>query len=91
MTAVGDLLTRGAADHAVWSEITALLDQRRRLVESERRRLLETDQLVTVERVMVLIAAVADIVKRYVTDRQALAAISEELRRLADAGAETIH
>ena len=91
LRAVGDLLARGAEDHAVWGEIMSLLDQRRRLAESERRRLLETDQMITAERVMVLIATVADIVKRYVTDRQALAGISEELRKLANADAETVH
>ena len=91
LRAVGDLLDRGAADHALWSEIMALLDPRRRLVESERRRLLETDQMIAAERVLVLIATVADIVKRYVTDRQALAGISEELRRLAHADAATVH
>ena len=47
--------------------------------------------MIAAERVLVLIATVADIVKRYVTDRQALAGISEELRRLAHADAATVH
>lgn len=77
---------RGASDYAAWDEVTRLLEQRRRLVESERRRLVDMQQMITTERAMVLLAAVVETVREHVTDRAALAAISNDLRTLVAAG-----
>ena len=77
-----DLVDRGLADYAAWSEIRSLIEQRRRLVESERKRLVELQQMITTEQAMTLLAAVADTVRTHVTDRDALAAISADLGRL---------
>ncbi len=49
---------------------------------SERRRLVELQQTITVERALVLIGAIAGIIKAHVTDRVTLAAISADLARL---------
>ncbi len=75
-------LDGGLADYAAWQDVRGLLDQRRRLVESERKRLVETHQMISSERAMVLIAAVVDTVRRHVTDRGALAAISADIGKL---------
>lgn len=72
----------GVMDYAAWDDIRSLLDQRRRTVESERKRLVEMQQTITTERAMLLLAAVADTIRRHVTDRDILAAISAELGRL---------
>lgn len=79
---LGELIERGASDHAAWSEIAALLEQRRRLVESERRRLVEMQQVITAEQAMVLIAAVVDVVRKHVSDRHILSAISRDIGAL---------
>lgn len=76
------LIERGGVDSEVWREIALAIEQRRRLVESERKRLVEMQQTITAEQAMVLLAAVVDTVKRNVTDRAALAAISADLGRL---------
>lgn len=76
------LITSGANEAATWSEIGSLLQQRVRLVESERKRLIDMQQTVTVERALVFVSALMESVKRHVHDRAALAAISADLGRL---------
>lgn len=70
-------------DYDLWGEVTALLDLRKRLVESERKRLVEMQQMITSERAMVLLTTVVDIIRTHVSDRNTLAAISAEFRKLA--------
>lgn len=76
------LIERGNDDYQAWQDVRGLLDQRRRLVESERKRLVESHQMISSERAMVLIAAIVDTVRRHVTDRGALAAISTDIGKI---------
>lgn len=76
------LVGEGLTDHDIWHEISDLLDQRRKLVESEQKRLVAMKQLITSEQAMTLIAALAGIVKRHVTDRVVLSGIQNDLTRL---------
>lgn len=76
------LINRGIADWAAWQEIQNTIEQRRRLVESERKRLDQMEQLVTVSEMMVLASALLSSVQIHVTDRRALAAISADFTRL---------
>ncbi len=80
MDSLGHLIERGRGDWAAWSEVRSILDQRRRTVESERKRLVDMQQMMTQEKAMVLMAALSDSVRRHVTDPGALAAISADLR-----------
>lgn len=80
------LISRGVSDYAAWHEVGDLLERKRKLAESERKRLTEMEQMMTAEQAMVLLSAVVDTVRRHVTDRAALAAISEDVRRLVAAG-----
>jgi len=73
------LIGSGLADHEVWYEIQTLLEQRRRLVESEQKRLISMQQMVTAEQATALITAVLDSVKRNVTDRAVLMAIQTDM------------
>lgn len=79
---LGQLIESGSSDWAAWAEVRSLIDQRRRTVESERKRLVEMQQMITQERAMVLMTAVVDVIRRNVSDRGALAAISADLRAL---------
>lgn len=65
-----------------WPEIVSLIEQRRKLVETERKRLVEMQQMITAEQAAVLIAALTDAVRRHVDDPDALAAIASEFDRL---------
>lgn len=78
---VGALIERAGADSAAWREIHAAVDQRRKLVESERKRLVEMQQMVTAEQAMTFVAALAESVRRNVSDPRAVAAISADLAR----------
>lgn len=76
------LILRGLADHAAWQDISQSLEQRRKLVESERKRLVEMQQMISTEQAMILLAAIVDTVRRHVSDRSALSAISADITKL---------
>jgi len=80
---VGALITIGADDWAAWDNVRTLLEQRRRLVESERRRVVELQQVITAERAALLFGLITETIRRHVKDPAALGAIAEELGRLA--------
>lgn len=80
------LIDEGATDYAAWQDVRSLLEQRRRTVESERKRLVEMQQTITAERAMLLIGAIAGIVKAHVSSRQELAAITRDIGALLDKG-----
>jgi hypothetical protein len=86
LTRIGELIQAGAADYAAWAEIIGLLQERRKLVESERKRLVELGQMITAERVITLVGVVEDAVRRHLPAhvdeahaRTILAAIAAEL------------
>lgn len=82
LNAILDLIGQGHADYRAWGELQSVLEQRKRLVESERKRLVEMQQMVTSQQAMGLITAIIESVKRNVTDRAALAAIQTDFIRL---------
>lgn len=80
------VVSRGHSDSEAWREVLGLVERRRKLVESERKRMVEAGQMVSVEQAMVLVCAIGDSVRRNVQDRTALAAISADIRRLTSTG-----
>lgn len=82
LNVIGELITRGHADYAAWGEIAAVLEQRRRLVESERRRTIELQQTISVNQAMVLVTALLSSIKAHVQDRATLAKIQDDFSRL---------
>lgn len=79
---ISRLIDSGSADVEAWNDVYNLLDQRRRLVESERKRLVELQQYMTAEKAMTLLSVVLDTIQTHVTDRSILAAISADFRKL---------
>jgi len=77
------VIQQGLENAEVWEEIIRLLEHRRRLAESEHRRLISLRQILTAEEAVTLLAMVADTVRRHITDRDALTAISDDLALLA--------
>jgi hypothetical protein len=67
-----------------WLHSKVILEQRRRLAESEQKRLIALEQMLTAEQAMALVHRVVDIVGRHVRDREAMSAIVVELRALAE-------
>jgi hypothetical protein len=82
MTDLGALITRGHSDYAAWSEIGRIIEARRKLVESERKRLVDMQQMMSAEQGMMLVAQIYEQVKLHVSDRATLNAIGMGLARL---------
>lgn len=85
---LGDLIESGASDEAAWTEIRATLEQRRRLVESERKRLVEMQQMVGADQAMLLVRSLVASVREHVRDPAILRAITDDLGKLALARAD---
>lgn len=82
----GDIVRLGTSDYAAWNEVYNVLEQRRKLVESERKRLVEMQQMITSERAMLLISALVGVVRDHVTDPIILKAISADVGKLIAIG-----
>lgn len=77
------LIDQGYTEYQSWTEIRSILQERKKLVESERKRLIDMQQMITAERAMLLLGAVYDSIRRNVSDKSILAAITQDIRRLA--------
>lgn len=92
LAAIEDLkkiIRRGLADYLAWQEVGAAIDRRERLVRSERRRLVEMQQVLTLQEGMMLFQRIGDLIEQYVTDRPAKAAILSGMASLLTAGDAT--
>jgi len=78
------LLDAGVDPEITWAKIDALIEQRRKLVETERRRLMDADKAIAIDQLMILIAAIADIIRRHVASTETRRVISNEIRSLVD-------
>ena len=67
-----------------WGEVADLLLRRARLVESERKRLVEANLLIPTAQVAALLSAVKEIILKHAPDPEAQRAISREIERLLD-------
>jgi hypothetical protein len=83
---IEELCREGRDDYAAWDEVHKLIEQRRRLAETEFKRLKEMQQMITAERAMVLLGAVVAVIRTHVTDRDTLGAISRDIGRLVANG-----
>jgi len=80
------LINEGYNERQSWQEIRSILQERKALVESERKRLIDMQQMITATQANLLLGAVAHIIKSNVTDRDALQRISAELGQLVNRG-----
>lgn len=69
---------RGAEEYLGWQEVQRLAESRRRLSETEQKRMVQLRQYMTAEQAMYLTSSLADIVVRNVTDPVALDRIRRE-------------
>ena len=87
---LGSLIQRGIADYAAWGEVREVVEAGRKLRETEHKRLVAMQQMITNERAMNLMGAVADMVKTALTahvpdpmlQRAVLIAISDGMGQL---------
>lgn len=74
----------GAIEAAAWQQITDLIERRQRVTESERKRMLEIRQYVSVTQAQAFMAALIASVHQHVKDPTALRAIAADFQALAD-------
>ncbi len=83
LSGMKNLIGRAQSDYACWRELQVCLEQRRRLVDSEGKRLQMMQQYITTEQAMLLLTQIVASVKQHVLDPVALQAVSRDLVRLA--------
>lgn len=65
---IGRLIEGGSAENQRWADVTGLIEQRRKLVESERKRLVESQQVVALTQVQTILDGLIRTIKRAVKD-----------------------
>lgn len=73
---LSELLAGGVPD---WDVMVPLTEQRRKLVDTERRRLVDMQQMITTEQAMLLVSALTSILREEVTDTYVLARIQTRI------------
>ena len=91
LSALRDTIGRGFGDSLLWDELRTLIEAKRRLVETEQRRLIAGKMYLTMDKAGLLIDALIRAVTTHVADRAILAAIQSDWNRvLAPAGERSI-
>lgn len=87
------VIGKGVHDYASWSEVRAQTAHYVKLVESQRKRQVESQQMITVEQMTLLMGAVVEVIRRalvggsYKNDQERFNVISAELNKLLYIGA----
>ena len=76
------LVQAGMSDYAAWGEVKSLLEQRRKMAETETKRRVSMQQMITANEALLLQSALLDIIRRNVTDRDTLSIISRDIAAL---------
>lgn len=82
LTGLKAIFLKGFGESEIWQQILEAAEARRKLVESEQKRQTLNRQMISAERVMLIIAALQDSVRKHVTDPDIRAAISADITRL---------
>lgn len=82
MERIHQILESGMNWDRTWDQVTSTMEQLRRLTDTETKRKRELNQMVPVERVIILMAAVGEAVKRHVKDPAQIQAVYRELAEL---------
>lgn len=77
-----DVINSANSDMEIWDEVVRLIEQRRKLTDSERKRQVDLEQMITAERAMLLVSALMGVIKEHVTDKRQLAAIAADCRAI---------
>lgn len=80
-----ELASTHGEDPKALREAVRLIEHKRKLIESERKRLVEARVMISAEEVMALVAVLTDSVRRHVDDPAVLAALNADIQRVVDA------
>jgi len=87
---LGGLIAAGQKDVEIWDEVNRALDLRRKLVESERKRIIETQQSVTAEQITDFMTVLLDILASEVKDRPTLNRLANRLLEIVPSEATSV-
>lgn len=85
------IIDSGIADYDAWAELREIVDTRRKLVESERKRLTEMNLMVTANEAALLVRSLVLAVNEHVTDPTVLRKITESLDQFAFSQSDQRH
>lgn len=85
---IGFMIQRGASDSVAAREIRAVILDKAKVAESERKRLVEAHQVITVERLMALVGALSAAIIEEVGDVATRGRVIARFERLLSAGVE---
>lgn len=80
---VGTMITEGMAEWTAWTDLITLIDRRRKLVESERKRLVEAQKMIAVDQALAMMGLLIEAVRKHVHDDDALRAVVAEFAQLS--------
>jgi len=71
-----------SADVSVWGEVLELVERRRKLAETERRRVKDAQEMLTLQEANMFVATIMNIVMNRVKDPQTRRAIADDMKRV---------
>lgn len=75
------VITQGRSDWAAWKVVVGeLIESKRKLIDTEQRRVTLAHESLTADRAMMMMAQVVRILQKHVTDRQILGAIAADMQ-----------
>jgi hypothetical protein len=86
LTTLESHIDAGTQDYEAWHDVQELIEQRRKLCDSETRRLVMLQQMISAEPATLMMGVIVDIIARHIPDREALAQITTDLQRLGHVG-----
>lgn len=87
LSEIGQLINAGYQDAQAWTEIENTIERKRKLGADERKRLVEMEQMIQTDRMLLVAGALVDAVRKHVSDRDILNAISTDLGAVLRLGA----
>lgn len=84
MRDLGHVIDSGYKEEKTWDKIDKTVEQKRKLNESETKRLVQLNQMITTEELMLVLGSVVDSVKRHIRETSVLTMISQDIRRILD-------
>lgn len=81
---LGNTIRRGHMDYRAWAEVQRMIEQRRRLVESERKRIVDLKLNINVQEAMIYGDALSEAVLKNVHDRSTLQAIAKDFESILE-------
>lgn len=84
-----ETIEAGLSDYHNWAEIAGTIETRRKLVESERKRLIDIQGMITIVEAMALMRVLTDSIQRNVSDPAALKLIQQDIIRFTGVGYRT--